>query len=149
MPAVIAFGCAQLDVSNIAEAQALVERALAIRREAFGDKHTNVAACLNILGKLQSELPARVLVPGQPVLRKFEGEMPVFLDVIYPVTERTHLESAQSPTTPPARGRLLGYVRTGIVADEWYRIMSNRLDLAIDASFTKSAGHKNSVVPAE
>lgn len=84
----------------------------------------------NILRKLRSEVPAKALVPGQPILRKIDGETPIFLDVMYPVTERTNMEGSQSPTTPVVRGRLLGYVRTGIVADKWYRTMSNRLDFA-------------------
>jgi diguanylate cyclase (GGDEF)-like protein len=67
----------------------------------------------------------RVPVPGTPTFVGGEESAPVLLDVTFPIT---HRDPAASTSTP---AKLLGYVRTGMVADTWHRTMSSQLDLVI------------------
>ncbi len=86
---------------------------------------------VQVLKKLDRDPSKRVPVPGQPVFRDGTERVPVFLDVMYPVT--AHRPSAPSWDKSPSatRGELLGYVRAGLLADEWHRTMASRMDLAI------------------
>ena len=86
-------------------------------------QHRNV----EILQKLRGDPADRVPVPGIPVIHAGTDEAPVFLDVTYPIThsEPEWGTSTRHPT------RLLGYVRTGMVANAWHRSMSDKLDLLI------------------
>jgi len=63
----------------------------------------------------------RQSVPGRPMYVAAGSKPHVFLDVSYPVTTR---EADGSVT-------LLGYVRTGMIADTWQRTLSTRLDMLI------------------
>lgn len=85
----------------------------------------------NILHQLHRNTEERVPVPGQPVFRDGTDAIPVFLDVTYPITarDRTRGETDTSPTR--FGSTLLGYVRTGAVADNWHRTMASRLDLMV------------------
>ncbi len=85
----------------------------------------------NVLRKLSGDSAGRVPVPGQPVFRSGTKEIPVFLDVTYPVTIRAVGSDGQSGSTSRRPTELLGYVRTGMVDDHWQRTMSSRLDLVI------------------
>ncbi len=78
---------------------------------------------VQLLQRLQRNETERVPVPGTPVFRSAGDAAPVFLDVTYPITLRT-----DDPSRP---GKLVGYVRTGMVASDWQRSMASRLDLVI------------------
>ncbi|MGD2108543.1 MAG: diguanylate cyclase [Phycisphaerae bacterium] len=66
-------------------------------------------------------------VPGRPVSHRGSANVPVFLDVTYPIA----LREANTPYGEIPRTRLLGYARTGMVASEWHRSMASTLDLVI------------------
>ncbi len=69
----------------------------------------------------------RFPAPGMPVLHSEAQDVPMFMDLTYPITSRSGAgnETSQGPT------RLLGYVRAGMVANAWQRSMSSRLDILI------------------
>lgn len=92
-------------------------------RELAAAQHRGV----DLLQKLQRGSDTSVPVPGTPVVFTANEETPVFLDVMYPVTRRAAVRGS-------SRGRpteLLGYVRTGMIAGDWGRTMSNKLDLVV------------------
>ncbi len=60
-------------------------------------------------------------VPGRPMYLEAGVPPHVFLDVSYPVTSRKDDGSVI----------LLGYVRTGMIADTWQRSLSTRLDMLV------------------
>jgi len=60
-------------------------------------------------------------VPGRPMYVAAGSTPHVFLDVSYPVTSRGDDDCVT----------LLGYVRTGMIADAWQRSLSTRLDMLI------------------
>jgi len=74
---------------------------------------------------IKVESVAKAPVPGKPVPRNGSDEVPVFLDVTYPVTIR--LDGPDVDAAQPNQ-KLLGYVRTGMSADGWQTTMSSRLD---------------------
>jgi len=81
----------------------------------------------DVLRKLQRDNQKSVPVPGTPVIVAKDESTPVFLDITYPITRR-------ETVTGRARGRptqLLGYVRTGMIAGDWERAMSNKMDLVV------------------
>lgn len=85
---------------------------------------------VSILQQLPGDLAERVPVPGRPVFVAGTDSAPVFLDVTYPISIRNAPDdptgrSSEAPST------LLGYVRTGMMADTWHRAMSHKLDLVI------------------
>lgn len=82
---------------------------------------------VNVLQRLQRNESERVPVPGTPVFRASSQEVPVFLDVTYPISVRG--EGDEGRSIRPAK--LVGYVRTGMVANNWQRSMSSKLDLLI------------------
>jgi diguanylate cyclase (GGDEF)-like protein len=65
--------------------------------------------------------------PGMPVLHTEAQDIPMFMDLTYPIISRPGAgdETGQGPT------RLLGYVRAGMVANAWQRSMASRLDILI------------------
>lgn len=69
----------------------------------------------------------RMPAPGLPVLHSDAENAPVFMDLNYPITERLEADTAAGNSPM----RLLGYVRTGMVANGWQRSLSSRLDLVI------------------
>lgn len=87
-------------------------------------EHRN-SGLLQTLHRNESE---RVPVPGTPVVHAGSQETPVYLDVSYPITVRDEA-GGQSVATQP--GRLVGYVRTGMKANQWHKTMASRLDLVI------------------
>lgn len=72
----------------------------------------------------------RVPIPGTPSFVGGQATAPVFLDITFPISRRSALDE----NAPPAPTELLGYVRTGMIADSWHRSMSSRLDLVIGIS---------------
>jgi len=86
-------------------------------------EHRNV----HVLQRLSRNESERVPVPGTPVFHAQSDEAPVFLDVTYPITVRGEAESDEAPR--PAK--LVGYVRTGMIANHWQQSMASRLDLVI------------------
>lgn len=81
-----------------------------------------------LLQTLQRDQAERVPVPGTPVVHAAEQDTPVYLDVSYPITVREETVSATS-TSPDVR--LVGYVRTGMMGNQWHQTMASRLDLVI------------------
>ncbi len=82
---------------------------------------------VDILRKLRRDGATSVPFPGTPVVFADNDTTPMFLDVMYPVTRREAVSGR-------SRGRpteLLGYVRTGTIAGDWGRTMSNKLDLVV------------------
>jgi diguanylate cyclase (GGDEF)-like protein len=85
----------------------------------------------SVLQRLHRDATERVPVPGRPVFREGSGRIPIFLDVTYPITLRVS-EVASGGGSPAAHPtKLLGYVRTGMVANRWQQTMSTKLDLVI------------------
>jgi len=82
-----------------------------------------------VLQRLRGDDGERVPVPGTPVFHERTEAAPVFLDVTYPITIREDIEAKASDAGRPAQ--LVGYVRTGMVANEWRQSMASRLDLLI------------------
>lgn len=82
---------------------------------------------VQVLQRLQRNESERVPVPGTPVFHAPSEEAPVFLDVTYPINIRGDGddESGGRPS------KLVGYVRTGMVANNWQRSMASKLDLVI------------------
>jgi len=71
----------------------------------------------------------RVPVPGTPVVHAGSQDTPVYLDVSYPITVRDESGAGTHDAAQP--GRLVGYVRTGMKANQWHQTMASRLDLVI------------------
>ncbi len=80
-----------------------------------------------VLQRLQRNESERVPVPGTPVFHAPSDEAPVFLDVTYPINIRG--EGDDDSGSRPSM--LVGYVRTGMVANYWQRTMAGKLDLVI------------------
>lgn len=78
-----------------------------------------------IMRGLQVGGKARSPAPGTPVLFTEAQDAPMFLDMTYPITARNADNGAQKSK------ELLGYVRTGMMANAWQRSMGSRLDLLI------------------
>jgi len=89
---------------------------------AFGE-HRNA----NVLQRLERDESERAPVPGTPIMHAESDSAPMFLDVTFPITRREPLDL--SPKSRPAA--LLGYVRTGMIANGWQQSMSDKLDLVI------------------
>lgn len=79
-----------------------------------------------LLGLKRAE-KERMPAPGLPVLHSDAEDTPVFMDLTYPITSRDDAESAAVSSST----RLLGYVRTGMVANTWQRSLSSRMDVVI------------------
>lgn len=73
--------------------------------------------------RVQSDASTR----GQPVLRSETSDVPMFMDLSYPITTR----SEPGPRSNPASTRLVGYVRVGMVANTWQKSMASRVDLLV------------------
>ncbi|MDO8629998.1 MAG: diguanylate cyclase [Phycisphaerales bacterium] len=69
---------------------------------------------------------AHAPVPGLPIVYAGDGSDVVLMDVTYPITVREDVDASNA--TPR---KLLGYVRTGMVANNWQRTMASRLDIVI------------------
>ncbi len=85
----------------------------------------------SVLRRLGGRTEAHVPVPGQPVFRSGSPSAPVFLDVTYPITIRTAASDRPAARGPAQPTRLLGYVRTGMVAHDWHRTMATKLDMMV------------------
>lgn len=73
---------------------------------------------------LQVGNKARSPAPGTPLLFTQAQDVPIFLDMTYPITARGADDERSAKD-------LVGYVRTGMVADGWQQSMGSRLDLLI------------------
>lgn len=82
---------------------------------------------VHVLQRLQRNESERVPVPGTPVFHAPSEEAPVFLDVTYPISVRADGDDGSDNRT----SKLIGYVRTGMVANNWQRTMASKLDLVI------------------
>jgi len=92
-------------------------------RELAAAQYRNV----NVLLKLKRKTEISVPVPGTPVVFAQDDQTPVFLDVMYPVTRRE--PNSDNDRSHPVE--LLGYVRTGMIAGNWGRTMSTKLDMVV------------------
>lgn len=81
-----------------------------------------------LLQTLHRNEAERVPVPGTPVVHAGGQDIPVYLDVAYPITVRDD-SAGRSDIGQP--GKLVGYVRTGMKANQWHQSMASRLDLVI------------------
>ncbi len=81
----------------------------------------------NVLRQFGGATTEHLPVPGRPVSYCGTADVPVFLDVTYPIALREPAAFGVAKTP----SRLLGYARTGMVASEWHRSMSSTLDLII------------------
>ncbi len=79
------------------------------------------------LGSLVDESALGVPVRTRRIARQGSKEGRMFLDVAYPITAPAN--GPGDDTAGPNRRRLLGYVRTGVVAHSWHRTMASRMDL--------------------
>ena len=111
----------------------------------FDDQGHELAAAehneVGIVPRLRMEGADRAAMLGAPQHHPAEGSRPAFRDITYPVSGRVASASAAGGT--PRGGepgddasalhalRLLGYVRTGAVANAWVRSLSSTLDLLI------------------
>jgi diguanylate cyclase (GGDEF)-like protein len=82
---------------------------------------------VHVLQRLQRNESERVPVPGTPVFHAPSEEAPVFLDVTYPISVRADGDDGSDNRT----SKLIGYVRTGMVANNWQRTMAGKLDLVV------------------
>ncbi|MEK6799881.1 MAG: diguanylate cyclase [Planctomycetota bacterium] len=80
-----------------------------------------------VLTRLPQGVESPSASPGTPVAHSIAGIAPVLLDVSFPIT----LRDSPDNSGPGRPTDLLGYVRTGTVANEWQRTMSGKLDLAV------------------
>ncbi len=72
-------------------------------------------------------VPPQASLAGHPAVHADPRRDVVLMDVTYPITLKS--DEVAEDLAPPRR--LLGYVRTGIVANNWQRSMESRLDLVI------------------
>lgn len=84
-----------------------------------------------VLHTLPGPTAGRAPASGRPVLRSGTKNVPVFLDVTYPITTHQPSGATVADADRAAPTQLLGYVRTGMVEDRWQRTMASRLDLLI------------------
>ncbi len=84
-----------------------------------------------VLQRLHGDSSERAPVPGQPAFRAGTDRVPVFLDVTYPISVRVFGDTMPEGEPSVASTQLLGYVRTGMIADGWQRTMSSKLDLVV------------------
>lgn len=84
-----------------------------------------------VLQTLSGPVAGRAPVPGRPILRSGSKNVPVFLDVTYPITTHETSGATVGGADRATPTKLLGYVRTGMVEDRWQRTMASRLDLLI------------------
>jgi len=82
---------------------------------------------VKVLQRLQRNESERVPVPGTPVFLAPSEEAPVFLDVTYPINIRGDGDYGGENRA----SKLVGYVRTGMIANYWQRSMASKLDLVI------------------
>ena len=85
---------------------------------------------VKILQRLTNDAIERPPALGIPAFHARAVDFPALLDITYPVSLRT----SDSDTPGRRATRLLGYVRTGMQANLWYRSLSSRLDLLIGVS---------------
>lgn len=81
----------------------------------------------DVLYHLQNQKEDQQLVAGKPHLITGKSPIPTILDVTYPVTIKIPSEKPNTKSTM----KLLGYVRTGMNADNWERSISSQVDLVI------------------
>lgn len=85
----------------------------------------------NMLQRLHGDSSGRAPVPGQPAFRAGTDRVPVFLDVTYPISLRVSGDTASEGEVAAYSTELLGYVRTGMIANGWQRTMSSKLDMVV------------------
>ena len=85
----------------------------------------------NMLQRLHGASSGRAPVPGQPAFHAGTDRVPVFLDVTYPISIRLSGDTASEGEPATYSTQLLGYLRTGMIANGWQRTMSSKLDLVV------------------
>jgi len=90
-------------------------------RQLAAAEHRNA----KVLQRLQRDVTESVPVPGASVLQNPGDQEVLFFDVTYPVSLRSG-DGDQSHSVT-----LLGYVRTGMIANSWQQTMARKLDLVI------------------
>jgi len=85
----------------------------------------------NVLQRLHRDSSERAPVPGRPVFRTGTEDMPVFFDITYPILVHAAEDVYQGESPSSSATKLVGYVRTGMIANRWHRTMSSRLDLVV------------------
>jgi len=85
----------------------------------------------NVLRRLHTDQPEQAPVPGLPVFRDGDSQVPVFLDVVYPVTAAAPASGISSLNVGVVHGALRGYVRAGMMANSWQRAMTSRIDMIV------------------
>ena len=81
---------------------------------------------VRLLPGLEKEAKQRARVPGLPAVLADADRNSIFMDVTYPITVRADADSSGATSR-----KLLGYVRTGMVANTWQQNMASRLDIMI------------------
>lgn len=84
-----------------------------------------------VLQRLHGDSTGRAPVPGRPAFRAGTDRVPVFLDITYPITLRASGDTASDEHSSTSSTQLLGYVRTGMIANSWHKTMSSKLDLVV------------------
>lgn len=90
---------------------------------------------VDVLERLQRDEREKAPVPGRPGFVHGTDQAPIFLDITYPITivpDKEDFESVHGVT-------LVGYLRTGMIANQWERSMSSRLDLLIGVGLLAAA----------
>ncbi|MBI1825961.1 MAG: diguanylate cyclase [Planctomycetes bacterium] len=90
-------------------------------RQLAAAEHRNA----RVLQRLQRDATESVPVPGASVLQTPGNQEVVFFDVTYPVSLRSGDDDQSRSVT------LLGYVRTGMIANSWQQTMARKLDMII------------------
>ena len=91
---------------------------------------------LKVLG---DEVLDKTMSPGQPVVRVDKNGMPILVDVMVPIL-RDSLTRSDNPFNPSRRQQnLAGYLRTGVRASGWHRMMATRLDLMVGIGILATA----------
>jgi diguanylate cyclase (GGDEF)-like protein len=90
---------------------------------------------LRVLERLQRDEREKAPVPGRPGVVAGTDQAPIFLDITYPITivpDEEDFDEAPGVT-------LVGYLRTGMMANQWERSMASRLDLLIGVGLLAAA----------
>ena len=85
----------------------------------------------SLLRRLHRDSSERAPVPGLPVFRAGNDNMPVFLDITYPISIRAPEAVTADGSPSDSKSELVGYVRTGMIANSWHRTMSSKLDIVV------------------
>ncbi|MCZ6665171.1 MAG: diguanylate cyclase [Gammaproteobacteria bacterium] len=85
----------------------------------------------SVLDRLDIDAARGDAIPSRPQSYGGGNKVPVVLDVTYPITSRGQedVDSFDGDARPAIK--LLGYVRTGMMTDEWHQTMSTTIDYII------------------